>query len=112
MQGQTRRGRGTYTYKASAWWSQSAVLPVYTVDDEGLEQDGAVLGFMDGRVNHACFLGSPDWGRKSGRNKKEEVEKDGRAEGRVRLREHGGDGRRQEAVAGEESGQGTSYNGA
>ena len=50
--------------------------------------------------------------RKSGRNKKEEARKDGRADGTLRLRGHGGDGRRQEAVAGEESGQGTPYNGA
>lgn len=32
---------------------------VYTVDDEGLEQDGAVLGDADGFVNHAGFSGSP-----------------------------------------------------
>ena len=37
------------TRQGVAW----AISAVYTVDDEGLEQDGAVLGLADGFVNHA-----------------------------------------------------------
>lgn len=49
-------------------------------------------------------------GRKSGRSKEEEVTWDGRADGTLSLRGH--DGMRQEAVAGEEAGQATPYNGS
>ncbi len=36
---------------------------MYTVDDEGLEQNGAVLGLADGFVNHAWSSGSPRLGQ-------------------------------------------------
>ena len=49
-------GEEIRTRQGVAW----AISAVYTVDDEGLEQDGAVLGLADGFVNHAGTPGRQD----------------------------------------------------
>ena len=73
---------------------------MYTVDDEGLEQNGAVLGLADGFVNHAGSLGRRDGGfvRRNKKNRRRE----GRGT-RGDLDGHGGG--RQEATGGRGRGE-------
>ena len=85
-------GEEIRTRQGVAW----AISAVYTVDDEGLEQDGAVLGLADGFVNHTWSSGSPRENQGEGRSK------GGRTRGRDELDGHGGGRQRRRPVSSSE----------